>query len=142
MGKRVRRIGFDRDRGTESDVCNGDSWVLWGRCYGTGQASGAAAVGPVVDGIHGAHMLSAAKHFPGHGDTSVSSETQLPQINESLASLRARDWPPFVAAAQHGTAVALPGHRSYPAIQRPHPPEPAPRRSPRPRTGGGCEGWG
>ena len=77
-------------------------------------------MGAVVDGIHAAHMLSAAKHFPGHGDTSVSSETQLPRINESIATLEARDWPPFEAAAAHGVDFVMLGHLYYPAIDTTH----------------------
>jgi beta-N-acetylhexosaminidase len=63
-------------------------------------------------------MLSAAKHFPGHGNTSVSSETQLPRIDESLASLQSRDWPPFQAAAAHGVDFVLLGHLYYPVLDQ------------------------
>ncbi|HEV8527599.1 MAG TPA: glycoside hydrolase family 3 N-terminal domain-containing protein, partial [Actinomycetes bacterium] len=76
----------------------------------------ASSVGAVVDGIHDADMLSAAKHFPGHGDTSTSSETRLPRIDESLATLRTRDFPPFQAAIAHDTDFVLLGHLFYPAI--------------------------
>ena len=140
MANAIHQLGFDLDLGPVSDVCNGPSSILWGRCYGTDPASVAAAVGPVVDGIHAAHMLSAAKHFPGHGDTSVSSETQLPQINESLASLRARDWPPFVAAAQHGTDFVLLGHLYYPAINATHSADLAPATIPLLRSEIGFKG--
>ena len=75
-----------------------------------------AAVGAVVDGIHAAGMLSAAKHFPGHGDTTVSSETRLPRIDASLATLRARELPPFQSAIAHGTDFVLLGHLFYPAL--------------------------
>ncbi|MDQ2944233.1 MAG: hypothetical protein M3R21_11275 [Candidatus Dormibacteraeota bacterium] len=61
-------------------------------------------------------MLTAAKHFPGHGNTSVSSETQLPRIDESLATLRSRDWPPFVAVAAQGVDFVPLGHLYYPAL--------------------------
>jgi beta-N-acetylhexosaminidase len=140
MAASVHQLGFDLDLGPVSDVCNGPSSIMWGRCYGTDPATVAAAVGPVVDGIHAAHMLSAAKHFPGHGDTSVSSETQLPQINESLATLRAREWPPFVAAAQHGTDFVLLGHLYYPAINATHSADLAPETIPFLRSDVGFKG--
>jgi beta-N-acetylhexosaminidase len=73
-------------------------------------------VGPVVDGIHAAGMLSAAKHFPGHGDTTVSSETSLPRIDEPIGTLQSREWPPFSAAIAHGVDFVLLGHLYYPAI--------------------------
>jgi beta-N-acetylhexosaminidase len=120
MASALKSLGFDLDLGPVSDVCNGSSSIMWGRCYGTSPATVATAVGAVVDGIHAAHMLSAAKHFPGHGDTSVSSETQLPRINESLATLESRDWPPFKAAVAHGVDFVLLGHLYYPILDTVH----------------------
>ena len=120
MAAAVKALGFDLDLGPVADVCGSSASIMWGRCYGTDPASVATSVGAVVDGIHAAHMLSAAKHFPGHGATAVSSETQLPRIDESLATLRARDWPPFQAAAAHGTDFVLLGHLYFPALDATH----------------------
>jgi beta-N-acetylhexosaminidase len=120
MAAAVKALGFDLDLGPVADVCDGPSSIMWGRCYGTDPASVADAAGAVVDGIHAARMLSAAKHFPGHGATSVSSETRLPRIDESLATLETRDWPPFRAAAAHGTDFVLLGHLYYPVLDETH----------------------
>ena len=46
----------------------------------------------------------------------MSSETQLPRIDESLDTLRAHDLPPFQAAIAHGTDFVLLGHLFYPAL--------------------------
>ena len=116
MATALHGLGFDLDLGPVSDVCSGPSSIMWGRCYGTQPAAVASGVGPVVDGIHAAGMLSAAKHFPGHGDTSVSSETQLPRIDDSVATIQARNWPPFEAAIAHGVDFVLLGHLWYPAL--------------------------
>jgi len=116
MASSLKQLGFDLDLGPVSDVCSGPSSIMWGRCYGTDPSSVASDVGPVVDGIHAAHMLSAAKHFPGHGNTTVSSEVQLPRIDESVDTLRARDWAPFRSAIAHSTDFVLLGHLFYPAI--------------------------
>src|SRR3989440_12723657 len=94
MAQALRGLGFDLDLGPVSDVCSGPSSIMWGRCYGTDPAAVSAAVGAAVDGIHEGHMLAAAKHFPGHGPTTVSSETQLPTILETLPTIQAREWPP------------------------------------------------
>ncbi len=120
MAAALKSLGFDLDLGPVADVCSSQASIMWGRCYGTTPATVAAAVGPVVDGIHAAHMLSAAKHFPGHGGTSVSSETQLPRIDESMATLQAREWPPFSSAISHGVDLVLLGHLYYPAIDAHH----------------------
>ena len=120
MATAIKSLGFDLDLGPVSDVCSGPTSIMWGRCYGTSPGSVATAVSAVVDGIHAAHMLSAAKHFPGHGDTSVSSETRLPRIDESLATLQSRAWPPFKAAVSHGVDFVLLGHLYYPVLDKTH----------------------
>ena len=119
MASALRTLGFDLDLGPVSDVCDNSSSIMWGRCYGTNPTAVASAIGEVVDGIHAAHLLSAAKHFPGHGDTSVSSETQLPRIDESLTTIDQRGLVPFQSAVAHGTDFVLLGHLFYPAID-PH----------------------
>jgi len=116
MATAIHAVGFDLDLGPVADVCNGPHSIMAGRCYGTDPAVVAAAVGAAVDGIHAGHMLAAAKHFPGHGSTPISSETQLPRIDASLATLEARDWPPFVAASAHGADLILLGHLFIPAL--------------------------
>jgi beta-N-acetylhexosaminidase len=116
MASALRTLGFDLDLGPVSDVCSGPSSIMWGRCYGADPDAVAAAAGPVVDGIHAAGMLSAAKHFPGHGDTTVSSETALPRIDDSLDTVRTRNLPPFAATIAHSTDFVLLGHLFYPAI--------------------------
>jgi beta-N-acetylhexosaminidase len=116
MAQALHAVGFDLDLGPVSDVCSGPASIMWGRCYGTQPGPVATSVGAVVEGIHAAGMLSAAKHFPGHGDTAVSSETHLPRIDASLATLRAREFPPFAAAIAQGTDFVLLGHLFYPAI--------------------------
>jgi beta-N-acetylhexosaminidase len=116
MASALKSLGFDLDLGPVSDVCNDSSSIMWGRCYGTNPQAVASAIGSVVDGIHDARMLSASKHFPGHGDTAVSSETSLPRIDESLATISQRGLVPFQAAIAHGTDFMLLGHLFYPAI--------------------------
>jgi len=119
MASAIKALGFDLDLGPVSDVCDNSSSIMWGRCYGTSPTGVAGSIGAVVDGIHDAQMLSAAKHFPGHGDTSVSSETQLPRIDESLATLAQRGLVPYQTAIAHNTDFVLMGHLYYPAID-PH----------------------
>ena len=119
MAAALKALGFNLDLGPVSDVCSGTASIMWGRCYGTTPAPVGSSVSAVIDGIHSAGMLSAAKHFPGHGDTTVSSETRLPRIDESIATLRARELPPFASAIAHGTDFVLLGHLFYPALD-PH----------------------
>lgn len=61
-------------------------------------------------------LLATAKHFPGHGDTSVDSHYGVPVIQRSRETLEAVDIPPFKAAIDAGVASVMPGHLSVPAL--------------------------
>ena len=61
-------------------------------------------------------LLSCAKHFPGHGDTSIDSHISLPVISKSLEDLRETDLPPFREAVKSGVSTIMVGHLSVPAV--------------------------
>ncbi len=51
-----------------------------------------------VRGVHegsGGSMLSIAKHFPGHGESDRSTESEVPTVNKSLDQLRLSELAPF-----------------------------------------------
>ncbi|GBE01043.1 putative lipoprotein YbbD precursor [bacterium BMS3Bbin06] len=61
-------------------------------------------------------LLSCAKHFPGHGDTSVDSHMSLPVINKSYGELLEEDIAPFRVAVERGVSGIMAGHLSIPSI--------------------------
>ena len=63
-----------------------------------------------------AGVLSCAKHFPGHGDTSIDSHIELPVISKSLKELSKVDLHPFREAIRAGVSSIMTGHLSIPAI--------------------------
>jgi beta-N-acetylhexosaminidase len=71
--------------------------------------------------IEEAGLISCAKHFPGHGDTSIDSHISLPVINKSCKELMDVDVRPFRKAIKAGVSSIMVGHLSIPAID----PEPA-----------------
>src|SRR2546430_2733468 len=60
-----------------ADGCSATAWIMWVPCFGASPAQVASSVGAVVDVMHAASMLSAAKLFPGHGGATVSAEARL-----------------------------------------------------------------
>ena len=66
--------------------------------------------------LEGSGLLSCAKHFPGHGDTSVDSHIALPVISKSLKDLIDVDIRPFAEAVKQGVSSIMVGHISVPAI--------------------------
>jgi beta-glucosidase-like glycosyl hydrolase len=63
-----------------------------------------------------AGLVSCAKHFPGHGDTSIDSHISLPVIRKPYEELISTDIMPFRAAITHGVSSIMIGHLSIPAI--------------------------
>ena len=121
MAGGLRDLGFDLDLAPVADVCSGPGSYMWGRCYGTEPAAVSAAVSEAVAGIHAAGLLSAAKHFPGHGSATGNSHLLLPKVDESLATLQSRDWPPFRAAVAAGADFVMIGHLDMTALDPGHP---------------------
>lgn len=60
-------------------------------------------------------VLTAAKHFPGHGDTAIDSHLDLPVLPHSLARLAEIELPPFAAAIAAGTDAVMSAHLLIPA---------------------------
>lgn len=67
-------------------------------------------------GLEDNGMLSTAKHFPGHGDTSTDSHKTLPVITRSRAELEKVELPPFRAYISEGFGGMMVGHLSIPAL--------------------------
>ncbi|MCJ7620002.1 MAG: hypothetical protein MUP64_07280, partial [Anaerolineae bacterium] len=69
-------------------------------------------------------IVATAKHFPGHGDTSVDSHLDLPLIDHDLERLEAVELPPFEAAISAGVDCIMTAHIQVPALD-PQPGRPA-----------------
>ncbi|HVH12118.1 MAG TPA: glycoside hydrolase family 3 N-terminal domain-containing protein, partial [Longimicrobium sp.] len=96
-----------------------------------------AAVGALGTAwMHGARnggLLSAGKHFPGHGDTHVDSHVGLPQVSGDTARLHAVEMAPFAVAVHAGIDAILVGHIAVVGMEGPD----APPASLSPRIIGG-----
>ncbi|MET3543865.1 beta-N-acetylhexosaminidase [Paenibacillus favisporus] len=60
----------------------------------------------------------AAKHFPGHGDTSVDSHLGLASVEHGMERLREVELKPFVRAIRDGVDVIMTAHVVFPAIEK------------------------
>lgn len=63
-------------------------------------------------------ILATAKHFPGHGDTSVDSHLELPVLNFDRARLHAIELPPFEAAIKAGVGAVMTAHIALPQFEK------------------------
>ena len=61
-------------------------------------------------------VLATAKHFPGHGDTTVDSHFDLPTVNHDRERIHALELQPFRAAIDADVAAIMTAHIIYPAF--------------------------
>jgi hypothetical protein len=61
-------------------------------------------------------VLACAKHFPGHGRTTVDSHAALPVVDAPRNVLLEQDVMPFRAAIASGVASIMTAHVAYPAL--------------------------
>lgn len=66
-------------------------------------------------------VLTTAKHFPGHGDTSVDSHWELPQLPHQRSRLDEVEFPPFQAVIEAGVDAVMSAHLVVPALDETQP---------------------
>lgn len=86
------------------------------RSYGSDPVAVGRFAAAFVRGAAQARVLTAVKHFPGHGDTEVDSHVELPVLMVTRQRLDAIELPPFRAAIDAGVSAIMSGHLAVPAI--------------------------
>lgn len=66
-------------------------------------------------------VLTTAKHFPGHGDTTIDSHLELPVLQHSQARLDTVEWHPFRAAIAAGVDAVMTAHLQIPTLDAHNP---------------------
>lgn len=93
-----------------------DNPIVQTRSFGSDAARVATCVRHWIEGCQGAGALACAKHFPGHGRTTVDSHLDLPVVDESAELLRNTDLLPFAVAVESGVASVMTAHVAYPGL--------------------------
>jgi len=68
-------------------------------------------------GLHEQGVISAVKHFPGHGNTNTDSHTGLPLVDRDRDELMANELIPFKAAIEAGVDMVMTAHIQYPRLE-------------------------
>ncbi len=64
----------------------------------------------IIQGLQDGGVAACAKHFPGHGDTSVDSHLELPVVDHSRSRLDDVELRPFRKAVEAGVATIMTAH--------------------------------
>ncbi len=117
IGLRLRETGINMDLAPVLDVSENAMQTPLKTRIISGDEQVAARIGSAcVMGLRDAACLSVAKHFPGHGGTSVDSHDTTPVDTRAAETILSYDIPPFAAAVEAGVDAVLVAHISYPAL--------------------------
>lgn len=121
--REARALGINMVFAPVADVNNNPANPIINiRSYGEDPEMVARFVEAFIRGAQDNGVLATAKHFPGHGDTSVDSHRSLPVINVARQRLEEVELVPFRRAIAAGVAAIMSAHIALPQID----PTPAP----------------
>jgi beta-glucosidase len=86
------------------------------RAFGSDPQRVATMVRSWIEGCQAAGALACAKHFPGHGRTTVDSHVTLPVVDARRDTLESTDLVPFGVAVEAGVASLMTAHVAFPAL--------------------------
>ena len=110
-------VGVNLNFAPVMDVNNNlDNPVIGRRSFGESPELVSRLGVPYIRGLQRKGVLATAKHFPGHGDTTVDSHFDLPTVNHDRERIHALELQPFRAAIDADVAAIMTAHIVYPAF--------------------------
>ena len=117
IGAQLQELGIHANLAPDADVnTNPDNPVIGTRSFGAEPQLVAERASAYARGQREPGIASCAKHFPGHGDTSVDSHLALPVLEHSRERLDSVELLPFRRLIGEGIEMVMTGHLSVPAI--------------------------
>jgi beta-N-acetylhexosaminidase len=113
----LKRIGLQTNFSPVVDVNNNSrNPVINSRSFGENKENVLVKGYAYMSGLQDNHILSTAKHFPGHGDTETDSHFGLPILPYSLERLDSLELYPFRELINNGLTGIMVAHLNVPAL--------------------------
>lgn len=117
IGRYLSELGFNTDFAPDADVMtNEQNTVIGDRSFGSDPQTVAHMAAAVSDGLHKEGILSAFKHFPGHGATKGDTHDGYAYTERTYEELRAAELVPFEEARECGADMVMAAHISLPNV--------------------------
>ncbi|WP_459128611.1 beta-N-acetylhexosaminidase [Guggenheimella bovis] len=111
IAENLKKFDIDLTYAPVADIfSNPLNKLFLNRSYGTTPEHVIDVSTAVYEGIREGGKKGVAKHFPGHGDTSIDSHYELPYIDRTLEELEEREMKPFKALIDEGIDGVMVGH--------------------------------
>ncbi|MGA4838630.1 glycoside hydrolase family 3 protein [Streptomyces sp. G45] len=116
IGRELHAAGVTLNYAPSADVnSNPLNPVIGVRSFGARTDVVARHTAAWIRGLQEAGVAACAKHFPGHGDTSVDPHFGLPKVSGGAAEIARTALPPFIAAMESGVRAVMTAHLLVPA---------------------------
>lgn len=119
MAKELKSMKITVNYAPVADVKNNPANANVGvgsRSFGADPQMVARKCVAIMKGMQSEGIIACAKHFPGHGDTSVDSHIGMPVLKFSRERLDSIELVPFKALIDNGVKMVMVGHLSVPAL--------------------------
>ncbi|MBO4404023.1 MAG: glycoside hydrolase family 3 protein [Treponema sp.] len=118
INKEIKALGINMNFAPTVDIyTNLESTVIGPRSFGSDPKNVGILGEAFAKGSMAAGVIPTAKHFPGHGDTSLDSHGKLPEIDISRDLLESRELVPFIYLIKAGIPAIMSAHLSFPQLE-------------------------
>jgi beta-N-acetylhexosaminidase len=115
IGRELALLGINMNFAPVLDLATARESALIGpRSFGSDPVRAGLLGAAFMKGQGDAGVISTAKHFPGHGGTSLDSHGILPRIAADEETLWNRELVPFRMLAKDGLPAIMSGHLAFP----------------------------
>ena len=117
VGRELRDLGIYVNYAPVADACPDPYDASDGqRSFGSDPEMVAAYTSAYMQGMQDEGIFACAKHYPGHGCTTVDSHFEMPVVLYSRDTLESIAFAPFQTLFDNGIAMVMVAHMSIPAI--------------------------
>ena len=117
IGKALKQLGFNVDYAPVMDVnTNPNNPIIGDRAFSSDPKIVSQFGVEFINGLRKEGILSTAKHFPGHGDTSADSHKGFVEVSHDINRIRNVELLPFREAIKNNVDFVMVGHISVPAL--------------------------
>ncbi len=117
ISREIKALGINMNFAPTVDLfTDHDSTIIGTRSFGDDPDKAGILGAAFVSGSEAAGVIPTAKHFPGHGDTSLDSHGKLPVINIDFETFKTRELVPYLYLIKEKVPAIMSGHLSFPQI--------------------------
>jgi beta-N-acetylhexosaminidase len=115
IGRELAVLGINMNFAPAVDIyTNRDSAIIGPRAFGDDPARAGILGAAFMKGQGAAGIIATAKHYPGHGGTSLDSHGALPRIDVPFEVLWDRELAPYRILSKEGLPAVMSGHLAFP----------------------------